>query len=176
MTRIFAGLLAIVPILHAQGPNPLTTEVKRSYMSIRNNLIKMAEKMPEEYYAFRPVTEIETFGRRVAHITDANMRTCSGLKGEQKSLRASAKTAKADLVAALKEALAYCDGVFDSMTDSAALQQIDASVASPPVRDVRQSRLAVLYSIVRHSNEVYGYMAVYLRLKGIVPPTSEPEQ
>lgn len=163
------------PIL-LQAQNSLTAEVKRSYMSIRTNLVKMAEKMPEEYYTFRPTPDVETFGRRVAHIADSDMRTCSGLKGEQKQLRASAKTAKADLVAALKEALAYCDGVFDAMTDAKALEQIDASIASPPVRDVKQSRLAVLYSVVRHSNEVYGYMAVYLRLKGIVPPTSEPEQ
>ena len=181
MTRRFylASVLAAasaLPVLAADGANPLSAEVKRSYLSIRNNLIKMAEKMPEEQYSFRPTPEVETFGRRVAHITDANMRTCSGLKGEQKSLRASAKTAKADLVAALKQALEYCDSVFDSMTDRAAVELIDASIASPPVRDVKQSRLAVLYSVVRHSNEVYGYMAVYLRLKGIVPPTSEPER
>ena len=29
--------------------------------------------------------------------------------------------------------------------------------------------------LIGHSQEEYGYMAIYLRLKGIVPPSSDPE-
>ncbi len=75
--------------------------MKWSYGSIKNNLLKLAEKMPAENYRFRPTPEVETFGRRVAHIADANMNVCTGLNGERKPLGAASKTSKADLVAAL---------------------------------------------------------------------------
>jgi len=161
--------------LPAQTPNPLSDEVKWSYGSIKNNLLKMAEKMPAERYDFRPTPEVETFGRRVAHIADANMNVCTGLNAERKPLGAASKTAKADLVAALKESFAYCDRVFDSLTDASAKEMVSSRLGGPFPPEPTRSKLATLYNLVRHSNEMYGYMAVYLRLSGVVPPTSAPE-
>ena len=161
--------------LPAQAPSPLSAEVKWSYGSIKNNLLKLAEKMPAERYGFRPTPEVETFGRRVAHIADANMNVCTGLNGERKPLGAASKTSKADLVAALKESFAQCDRVFDSLTDVSAQEMVSSRLGGPFPPEATRSRLATLYNLVRHSNEMYGYMAVYLRLKGIVPPTSAPE-
>ncbi|MBZ5632006.1 MAG: DinB family protein [Acidobacteriia bacterium] len=161
--------------LQGQTPNPLSTEVKWSYGVIKNNLLKLAEKMPAENYTFRPTPDVETFGRRVAHIADANMSVCTGLNGERKSLDAASKTSKAELVAALKESFAACDGVFDALTDVTAREMVSSRLGGPFPPDPNRSRLATLYNLVRHSNEMYGYMAVYLRLKGIVPPTSAPE-
>ena len=83
-------------------------------------------------------------------------------------LGASAKTAKADLVAALKESFAMCDKAFDSLTT-------DAKAVELFSMGQRQStRVGALVRTVSHSNEEYGYMSVYMRLKGIVPPSSEP--
>ena len=169
------AVLGCMCTLSAQNPDPLSPEVKWSYGSIKNNLLKLAEKMPAENYTFRPTPEVETFGRRVAHIADANMNVCTGLNGERKPLGAASKTSKADLVAALKESFAYCDAVFDSLTDQTAREMVSSRLGGPFPPDPNRSRLATLYNLVRHSNEMYGYMAVYLRLKGIVPPTSAPE-
>ena len=173
MKRYSLILLAVACIgsaLYAQTQtqtaNPLSAEVKGSYTGIKNNFLKAAEKMPEEHYGFKATAEVQTFGQRVAHIADANVRTCAALKGEQKSVGAGSKTSKADLVAALKESFAYCDGVYDSMTDAEALKMVTAG-------NRQRSKLASLWSIVSHDNEVYGAMGVYLRLKGIVPPSSE---
>ena len=175
-----AGLLAGVFLggaasVAAQTPDTLTSEVKFMYKTIENNLLKLAEKMPAEDYGFRPVPEVETFGRRVAHIADANMSVCTGLQGERKPLGAAAKTSKADLVAALKESFAYCDRVVDSLTDATAREMVSSRLGGPFPPEPTRSKLGTLYNLVRHSNEMYGYMAVYLRLKGIVPPTSAPE-
>jgi len=172
---VLAAIFACSATLSAQSPNPLSAEVKWSYGSIRNNLLKLAEKMPAEYYTFRPTPEVETFGRRLAHIADANMSVCTGLNGERKPLGAASKTAKADLVAALKESFAYCDTVFDALTDQTAQERVSSRLGGPFPPDPMRSRLATLYNLVRHSNEMYGYMAVYMRLKGVVPPTSAPE-
>jgi len=169
LSVVAAGALA------AQSSNPLSEEVKWSYNSIKINLLKLAEKMPAEYYSFRPTPDVETFALRIAHIADANMNVCTGLNGEHKPLGAASKTSKAELVATLKESFAHCDGVFDSLTDAAAMEQVSSRLGGPFPPMPTRSRLATLNNLVRHSNEMYGYMAVYLRLKGIVPPTSAPE-
>jgi hypothetical protein len=161
--------------LSAQSPNPLSAEVKWSYTSIKNNLLKMADKMPAEKYGFRPTPDVETFARRIAHIADANMNVCAGLNGERRPLGAASKTSKAELVAALKESFTYCDRVFDALTDTAAVEQVSSRLGGPFPPEPTRSRLATLYNLVRHSNEMYGYMAVYLRLNGVTPPTSAPE-
>lgn len=161
-------------VVQAQPANPLSDELRQSYTIIKTNLLKMAEKMPADGYAFKPTPEVETFARRVAHIAGANYRTCAGLKTENKALNAASKTAKADLVAALQESFAYCDGVFDSLTDATAVEMVNGRIGSPPTPQMR-TRLSTMWNIVRHSNELYGYMAVYLRLKGVVPPSSAPD-
>jgi hypothetical protein len=166
---IFAGALA------AQAPNALVSEAKFPWTVVRDNLLKMAEKMPAEYYTFKPSPEIETFGQRVAHIAGANLRVCQGIIGNQNPPARLSVTSKPALIAALKESSAACDSVFDSLTDAAALEKIDSRLGGPFPPDPMRTKLSTLYNMIRHSNEVYGYMCVYLRLKGIVPPSSAPE-
>lgn len=167
-------LACTLPVL-AQAPNPLSAEVKWSYTSIKNNLLRLADKMPGEYYSFQPTPGVETFARRIAHIADANMNVCTGLNGERKPLGAASKTSKAELLDALKESFAYCDHVFDALTDATAVEMVSSRLGGPFPPEPTRSRLATMYNLVRHSNEMYGYMAVYLRLKGVTPPTSAPE-
>jgi DinB superfamily len=159
-------LLASAAMLPAQE-NPLSTETKQAFNAIKNNLIKMAEKMPEDAYGFKPVPEIRTFGGLVGHVADSEMRTCSTINGEAKQLGASKMTAKAELVAALKSASEECDKAYGALTDAAAVQMIEGP------RGGKRSKLGMLVGNTTHANEEYGYMAVYLRLKGIVPPSSE---
>jgi hypothetical protein len=167
VTTLFVGtLLAQAPQTPAAAPS-LAAEAKAAYNNIKNNMTKMAEKMPEENYAFQPVKEIRTFGALVGHVADSQARACSAvLGGEPKLVNAASKTAKADLVAALKESFTICDSAYDALTDANAAEGVKAG------RNVR-TRLSVLNGMASHSNEEYGYMAVYLRLKGVVPPSSE---
>lgn len=171
-----AVLISAIAIagIQAQPANPLSTELRQSYTIIKTNLLKMAQKMPAGNYAFKPTPEIETFGRRVAHIAGANMRTCAGLEGGTPSLNFRSMAAKTDLVAALQQSFAVCDAVFDSLTDAKAVELVNGRIGSPPTPEAR-TRLSTLWNVVRHSNELYGYMAVYLRLKGVVPPSSSPD-
>jgi hypothetical protein len=170
---LFAGFL------RAQAPNALVSEARFPWTVVRDNLLKMAEKMPAENYSFKPSPEIETFGQRVAHIAGANLRICDGVNGKQRpSSRPVVTTkvsSKVELVAALKESSAACDAVFDSLTDASALEKITSRLGGPFPPEPTRTKLSTLYNMVRHSNEMYGYMCVYLRLKGIVPPSSAPE-
>ena len=162
---IFAASLASA--LQAQGPNAVIAEQRQAYNAIKNNLIKAAEKMPESDYDFKATPDVRTFGQLIMHVAQAQMGTCAAVKGEQKRIDAS-KTAKPDAVASLKASFDECDAAWDSMGDAGAHEMITLG------RGGQRSKIGALvaYTIV-HSNEEYGYLAVYLRLKGIVPPSSE---
>jgi hypothetical protein len=162
----FAVLLALVCAVQAQTVNPLSAEAKQAYTGVKNNLLRAAEKMPEADYSFKPVPEIRSWGELVAHIADSNARACGNVKGEQKPVNAASKKTKAEIAAALKESFDICDGVYDSLTDAVALQTIQG-------RGGQVSKLSALTGNLAHLNEEYGYAAVYLRLKSIVPPSSD---
>jgi uncharacterized damage-inducible protein DinB len=170
MNCILTLILATVIVcpVSAQKADPFSAEIKQIYDHMKSNLIKMAEKMPPENYNFKPTSETRTFGQIVAHVADIQARTCSALNGSTKSLNAASKSAKAELVTALKESFSPCDQAFDSLTDANALE----TFLLPQGK--HHSKFGLLIgAVVSHSNEEYGYMAVYLRLKGIVPPSSE---
>lgn len=165
ITITFVALFAVAALAQtsqAPNPNPLSAEAKQMYTGVKNNLIKMAEKMPEEHYAFKATADIRTFGQLIGHVADSQARTCSAVLGSPKNLNAGTKTTKADLVAALKESFSLCEQAFDALTDAKAGEM-----------ERQSTRLGALVRTVSHSNEEYGYMAVYLRLKGFVPPSSE---
>src|SRR3954470_18860522 len=153
-----ATALASTGALSAQTANPMSTEAKQAYTRIKDNLLKMAEKMPEENYAFKPVPEIRSFGQLVGHVADSQLGTCSTVKGEAKKGTAGTKTSKADLVAALKESITECDAAYDSLTDATAADMIKTARG-------QRTKLGALVGNTTHDNEEYGYMSVYLRLK-----------
>lgn len=164
---VLSCIAAAAASLPAQTANPLSTELKQAYNGIKNNLTKMAERMPEENYSYKPSADIRSFGQLMGHVADSQARTCSAVAGgEAKALNASSKTSKADLVAALKESFTLCDTAFNSLTDANAAEMITTPRG-------QRSKLGALTGLVSHSNEEYGYMAVYLRMKGVVPPSSD---
>lgn len=150
----------------AANSNPVSADLRSMYSAVKNNLLNMADKMPEEHYAFKATADVRTFGQLIGHVADSQARTCSMLSGEMKNLNASAKTSKADLTAALRESFVLCDKALEGMTDNSAGEMITMGQR-------QMTRLGMLARMISHSNEEYGYMAVYLRLKGIVPPSSE---
>ena len=175
MIRFFFLALAGCCALPAQSPNALVSEAKFPWTVVRDNLLKMAEKMPAENYSFQPTPEIQSFGQRLAHIAGANRFICQSVMGRQTTFSRPAATSKPDLIALLEQASAACDSAFDSLSDAAAMEKINSHLGGPFPPEPTRTKLATLNNMVRHSNEVYGYMCVYLRLKGIVPPSSAPE-
>jgi DinB superfamily len=152
--------------LLAQNANPLSSELKQNYEEQKRALLAEADRMAEADYAFKATPEVGTFGSRVAHVADAQIMICSAVKGEGKKPDTAGKTSKADLVAALKGSFDYCDGAYNSLTDATATRKV--TIFGQP-----QTKLSALWGNLAHDSEMYGYMAVYLRLKGLVPPTSE---
>jgi hypothetical protein len=146
--------------------NPLIAESKAAYTSVKTNLLKAAEKMPEDAYSFKPTPEVQSWGQRIAHIAN-QIGTCSAMTGERKQSGAGSKTAKADLVAALKASFDACDAAWDSMNDKTAMEMIAGRGGA------QRSKLGALIQNTVHDTEMYGYLSVYMRLKGVVPPSSD---
>ena len=148
--------------------NPLTSWNKIAYTRVKGILVRSAEKMPEENYGFKPVDTVRSYGQIVGHVADAQYLFCSmalGEKGPGLDIEHT-KTSKADLVAALNTAFAYCDKAYDSMTDASAVQTIKLFGNDAP-------RMSALIVNNMHNMEHYGNLVTYMRMKGIVPPSSE---
>jgi len=158
---LFGGTCAL-----AQTSQPIIGELKQFYTIRKGDLLKAADRMPAEDYDFKPTSEVRTFAQVLAHIIDAQMGFCSAVRGESRKINAASKTSKADLMAALKTSFDECDSAFALMTDSAAAQMIKAGSAE-------RSKLGTLLYATLHDNEEYGYLAMYLRLKGLVPPSTD---
>jgi hypothetical protein len=152
--------------LFAQQLTSLITESKNSYNTVKSSLLKAADKMQEDAYSFKPTPELQTFGQRVAHVA-GQIGGCSALTGERKTSDANAKTAKVDLVAALKASFDACDAAWDSINETTAMEMVAGRGGT------QRTKLAVLIGNTTHIDEVYGTMTVYMRLKGLVPPSSE---
>lgn len=136
----------------------------------RKNIIAAAEMMAEADYGFRPTPALRTFGGLVAHVADVQYLLCSAVKGEtdpaagERSIEKT-KTSKADLLAALRASFEYCEGAYGGMTDAALGK-------SPAGAETNAHSLTLN---VYHAGQHYGHMTTYLRLKGLIPPSSQAE-
>jgi uncharacterized damage-inducible protein DinB len=178
---VLLGSLLAIPAAAQTGQqppaNPLSTWLRNAYMGNRNVIVRSAEKMPEENYGLRPgpQEEVRTFGQQVGHVANYNFLWCAQAKGEKnpKAGNNLEKLAtKAELLKALNDAFAYCDGVYSSLTDASGTEMIDITQESG--RQTRNLRMALLILNYGHNNEIYGNMVTYMRMKSIVPASSEP--
>lgn len=148
--------------------NPLVAGQEFVYSMVKNNLIRAAEKMPEENYAFKPAPEVMTFGELLGHVADSQYTYCHSVSGERlpsPGLQKAKKT-KAELVVALKEAFSLCDKAYAGLTDAKAMELM-------PLFGSQRPRLTVLTFHTAHIDEHYGNIVTYMRMKGLVPPSSE---
>jgi len=167
--RLGWTLMALAGVALAQ--DPLSTDAKMFWGNVKNNVVRAAEKMPEENYSFKPAPEVRTYGQILGHIADSQYMLCSAVLGEKREPAGveKTKTSKAELVAALQDSVKYCDGAYDALTDAKAAEMVK-------MFGRERSRLGALNMNASHSWEHYGNLVTYLRIKGIVPPTSEPRK
>ena len=160
----------------AQTPPPgpqtftLSGNMTRGYQNLQRNLLEAAEKMPDASYSFKPTLDVRPFGELVAHVALSQFGTCAAIKGDEapphKGEKEDAARTKAELVALLKASAAYCDPVLTSLKE-------EDMTALTKAGQNQVAKGLFLAGTNSHGNEMYGTMSVYLRLKGIVPPTTE---
>jgi uncharacterized damage-inducible protein DinB len=160
--------------------NPLSAWLHGNFQHGKNFIARAAEAMPEELYGMRPgpQMEVRTFGQHLAHIANFNFLWCSQAKGEKNpnagiNLEKTLHT-KAEFLKALNDSFTYCDGAYDALTDASGAQIIDITQESGRKQQI--SRMALLILNLEHDSEVYGSMATTMRIKSIVPSSSEPRR
>jgi uncharacterized damage-inducible protein DinB len=139
------------------------------YDGIKMIILRTAEKVPEKYYHFKPTDKVRSFGQILGHIADSQYLFCSLVLGEKNPAPRIEKThtTKAGLIAALKKAFAYGDKAYTAMTDESAIQTVQFFGQDTP-------KFSVLQVNGTHTISHYGNLVTYMRMKNIVPPTSEP--
>jgi uncharacterized damage-inducible protein DinB len=173
------SLFAVAAVAQPPAPdqsNPLSTWLRNAYMGNRNNIVRTAQKMPEENYGMRPGSQqdVRTFGQQVTHVAFFNFLWCSQAKGEKNPNPGGLDklTSKAEILKVLNDAFTYCDGAYGSLTDASGAEMVD--ITQENGRQTRNLRTGLLTLNYAHNNEIYGSMVIYLRMKEIVPPASEP--
>ena len=167
-------LLLAAGIAAAQTPAPAdtgyTATVRNSWNSVKRYVVGSAEKMPAEHYGFKPTPEVRSFGELIGHLANEHYLLCSPLKGEANPMAKTdfeKTTAKAELVKAINDSNAYCDAAYAAMKD-------DPKTVTSFSETRRDTPFRVMLLNVTHDNEHYGNIITYLRMKGIVPPSSMP--
>ena len=167
MRTLLICLLAPAAVALAED-KPLNAFNVKAYGYLKDILLRSAEKMPEENYNFKPTEAVRSFGQILGHVADSQYYFCSIVLGEKNPSPKieKTKTSKADLIASLKDAFTYCDKAYGGMTDASGNETVKLFDGDTRKRDV-------LTVNNMHTVEHYGNIVTYLRLKNIVPPTSE---
>lgn len=165
-----------VPLLAAAQQPPegqkftiASSIVQRGFKGNERNVLEAAEKMPEADYSFKPTPQMRPFSQLIAHVALAHFGSCSAFKGQRdphKDDKEENFKTKSAAIALLKESNALCDDAFGGLNDENLHELVKAG-------NNEIERGLFVTGTNSHDNEMYGTMAVYLRLKGIVPPTTE---
>jgi len=172
MKRAFLVLTLALPIpAFAQGASADAgiAAIRAQWEQQSGYLQRAAEQMPEADYAFKPVATVRSFGQLIGHVAGAQNTICAMALGDpersEDEIEKSATT-KAQLVAALRASSEYCRRAY--------AQTGAAAAAEATVYGDKQSRIAALALNAVHDAEHYGNVVTYLRIKGMVPPSSQP--
>lgn len=161
-------LLAVALAAQTNSKSALIGTSQGMYGIAKNDIMRSAEKIPENLWSFQPTPEVRTIGQLFAHVADGQYEFC-GVASEGKvvaqGVEKTAKT-KAEIMAALKEAFAYCDAAYTKMTDASAVELVG-------LFGRQLTRIGAMDFNIAHTMEHYGNLVTYMRIKGIVPPSSE---
>ena len=177
MARVVLGIIGVLlaassAMAQGRGAPACTTvacDVQADWAGNTNGLIGIANAMPENEFGFKPTPAQESFAERLMHVVNIDIKLLSSLGGKTPAPAINAKaSSKADVLAALKQWDAFGAAVLKEFND----QQLSERVKSMPLMGPTTSRLRVAYFSIAHAQDIYGQLAVYLRLKGVTPPRS----
>lgn len=171
---------AAAPAAPAVETREFAPQAKSQYAWLKDLLTRSADKMPADAFDAPAAPGMRTFAGTLGHAISFNYAHCSLLLGKKDEhaahdFSATLKT-KAETVKALADVFAYCDPYFAELKPDTRLDQrysvVNTQRNGRPV-ELKISHIGTLAQYLLHNAEQYGYLSVQLRLKGIVPPSSE---
>ena len=145
-------------------------EVMKDWADMKAAMVKITSEMPEDKFGFKATPAQRSYGEQAMHIAGANANFLKTLGGKSPAPTINPKaTAKAEIVKALEDSFDYGTAVLNEQTADSILEQVKV----PPFMGGMASRARVVNFLIGHAWDIYGQMAVYLRLNGHVPPASQ---
>jgi uncharacterized damage-inducible protein DinB len=144
------------------APNPLTTTLSIFRSNMQDKIMRAADTMPESKYGYRPTKDVRSFAEILTHVADISYFLCSNVKGEAPPATDAAKASKAEIIAYLKGAFDYCDGVYSGFTDAHLNDPAD-------FWGHKTNKMFNLTQVGNHDALHYGNLVTYLRLNGLEP-------
>ena len=155
----------------AAPPDLAVRTVREQWQAMTNYVTRAAADLPDSLYAYKPVATVRSFGQLIGHVAGAQYMICAAALGDPprgEDEIEKTKTTKTELVAALRASTEYCGRAY-AQTDAAAQQRTQ-------LFGQERSRLAALGINATHNAEHYGNLVTYMRMNGLVPPSSRPAQ
>lgn len=162
------ALALVLPLTAAAQNGAVISSLGQLHDLTKGHIVQTAEMVSEELYGFRPTDEVRTLGQMLAHIADGQYLFCSVAAGEENPNSENleeTRTTKAEITEALSEAFGYCDRVYASMSDA-------EGSAMRNLFGREMAAAAVLAFNTTHNYQHYGSLVTYMRINGIVPPSS----
>ena len=171
MTLLLTAMLLTTPVFDQTATpagNPTVASIRGTMDLVKGYLTKAAAQVPEDQYAFKPTPDVRSMGELFAHVADANFGICGAAGSEKPPMTGieKSKKTKAEITQALAESFTFCEKVFAGITDARANEVVKFFLPGT------NTRLGVLAFNAAHDFEHYGNVVTYMRMKGMVPPSS----
>ena len=153
----------------AQAKNPVSSVLREILPRQQKNLVAAVEEMPADQYSFKPTPAQMSFGHLVAHMIGANFELCAkvGDMAPPPMHEAKETDGKDKLVAQLKSSFDYCAAAVAKADDSKLSDTVDLYGGK------QGPRAFVYFALTNDWADHYSAAAMYLRLKGLLPPTAK---
>jgi uncharacterized damage-inducible protein DinB len=136
----------------AGGAGETSASLRKNFEAVSGWLIKAAEQVPADKYTYQPAKTVRTFGQQIGHVVDGYNYFCAAASGKKvpwSEATEKGSTDKATLVQKLKQSTASCTAVY---------------AGTGPAHE--------LINNIAHANLHYGNVITYMRMLGLVPPSS----
>ena len=177
MTKLRSACVAAI-LLSSVAPGEAAAQASirdgalQDWTQLKATMMKIAEAMPEDKFAYRATPPERTWGEQILHVAEANVNQIGrlGPKATPPVINMKA-TARAEILKALADSFDFGIAALNEQTDQTMVE---------PATNTRFDRFMgpsvkarVVYYVIGHTWDIYGQMVVYLRLNGITPPASQ---
>lgn len=172
MKRLIAITIVAIAALpqpaRAQAAN-LHSELLKDWTELKPVMMAIASAMPEEKFTYKSTPAQRDYGQQIMHVAAGNMLYLRflGGKADAPAFNRNA-TSKAEILQALAASFDFGEALLREQNDQSMRQIVQTNQFLGP-----SSKARVIHFLIGHTWDIYGQMAVYLRLNGIVPPRSD---
>jgi hypothetical protein len=151
--------------------DPIMTAVRAILPGRQKNILAAIEAMPADKFSYKPTPDQMSFAHLVIHIAESNNGECAKIADVPvpKAEELKETDSKEKLLAAAQASFAFCSSSLANLDDSKLGDNVDFG-------STQVARARVVFALIGGWADHYGAEAMYLRLKGILPPTAQPKK